>query len=541
MRKNNPVSIVQNTVETYADRPKKMKAELRRLLKEGEEAQDLLMIGAVYCNLAEIYYDADDEHKAFLYALKAEAYLKDTDAFELLIRVYITLGKIYTYQDNPQMALSMDEAAWQIVKRHRIGGTTRITVLNSLSANYYLLGDVRKSIRLLTECLTLTEESPDEDPMGRAVYMLNLAAYHLDFGDIKSACEVLMSMASWIDDAGSRALICDYYLRCSIAFYIQEDPKQAEDFADKALSLIPKDVCPVPLYDDLWDLLTHLLIRKDQNRADIILNAVKAFAGKSQGILQQIYVFRILAEYYRVFGEPERAVEYYKKLEDLHEIQSKEIRKNQMIQIKRMKAADAEIRNLKKEMQKNEELSSLEPMTKLLNRAALLRVSTEFIESAEKKGQKVGAIFIDIDFFKECNDTYGHGRGDEIIREVARVCRKEETKNVRFSRYGGDEFFGITRGLTDEKVCDIARRIAGTIRDADLVHVNNPNGGRVTLSIGVVNVAITDRMNTILDIANCADKALYYAKSAGKNVIYQQVYSAVDEDGSGASYVRIEF
>jgi diguanylate cyclase (GGDEF)-like protein len=350
-----------------------------------------------------------------------------------------------------------------------------------------------------------------------------------------------MSMASWIDDAGSRALICDYYLRCSIAFYIQEDPKQAEDFADKALSLIPKDVCPVPLYDDLWDLLTHLLIRKDQNRADIILNAVKAFAGKSQGILQQIYVFRILAEYYRVFGEPERAVEYYKKLEDLHEIQSKEIRKNQMIQIKRMKAADAEIRNLKKEMQKNEELSSLEPMTKLLNRAALLRVSTEFIESAEKKGQKVGAIFIDIDFFKECNDTYGHGRGDEIIREVARVCRKEETKNVRFSRYGGDEFFGITRGLTDEKVCEIACRIAGTIRDADLVHVNNPNGGRVTLSIGVVNVAITDRMNTILDIANCADKALYYAKSAGKNVIYQQVYSAVDEDGSGASYVRIEF
>ena len=48
MRKNNPVSIVQNTVETYADRPKKMKAELRRLLKEGEEAQDLLMIGAIW-------------------------------------------------------------------------------------------------------------------------------------------------------------------------------------------------------------------------------------------------------------------------------------------------------------------------------------------------------------------------------------------------------------------------------------------------------------------------------------------------------------
>ena len=541
MRKSNPVSIVQKTVEMYADNPKKMKMELMQLLKEGEATKDLIMIGAVYCNLAEIYRDTDDEHKTFLYALKAEAYLKDTDAFELLVRVYIILSKIYMYQDNPQMSLSMDEAAWQIVKRHRIRGATRINVLNSLSATHYLLGNVQKSIHLLSECVSLTEEAPEEDLIGRAMLMLNLAAYHLDFGEINKTCDVLMSMASWIDNAGSRALICDYYLRCSIAFYRQEDPKQAEDFADKALSHIPEDVCPVPLYDDLWDLLKHLLIRKDKKRANRILNAVKTFAEKKQGILQQIYALRILSEYYRVFGEPERAVEYYKELEELHEIQSKEIRKNQMIQIKRMKAADAEIQNLKKEMQKNEELSSLEPMTKLLNRAALLRVSSEFIESAAKKDQKVGAIFIDIDFFKECNDTYGHGRGDEVIREVARTCKKEETKNVRFSRYGGDEFFGITRGLTDEKVCAIARRIAGTIRDADIPHVKNPNGGRVTLSIGVVNVAITDWMNTILDIASCADKALYYAKSAGKNVIYQQVDADANVGENGVSYVRIDF
>ena len=71
--------------------------------------------------------------------------------------------------------------------------------------------------------------------------------------------------------------------------------------------------------------------------------------------------------------------------------------------------------------------------------------------------------------------------------------------------------------------------------------MNNPNGGRVTLSIGIVNMTITDRMNTILDIANNADKALYYAKSSGKNTIYRQVYHNASTDENNVSYVRIDF
>ncbi|MBR5942344.1 MAG: GGDEF domain-containing protein, partial [Clostridia bacterium] len=170
------------------------------------------------------------------------------------------------------------------------------------------------------------------------------------------------------------------------------------------------------------------------------------------------------------------------------------------------------------------------------------RVSSEFIESAAKKRQKVGVIFIDIDCFKECNDTYGHAKGDEIIRQVADVCRKRETKNVRFARYGGDEFFGITRGLTNGEVCDIARIICKDIRLADIPNEKNPNGGRLTLSAGVINVTITDKTDTILEIANYADKALYYAKNAGRNAIYELVHSDGGTNDTGSSaYIKIDF
>lgn len=533
------ISIVQKTADLYADDPKKLAAELRRLIKDGKRALDPLMVGAACCHLAELCHFEDDDRGAFSNALRAITVLKDTKAYELLARSYISLGLVYSNQDNPQTAVEIDETAYQLVRKHRIHGPVRIKVLNSLAASYTLLGDIQKSIHLLNECLSLIEESPEADLIGKAKVTLNLSAYYEDNNEPERARETLMTMDPWIEKVGFRALRCDYYLRLACLSYVLKNNKQGDSFADTALDLIPEDGCPMPLYDDLKDIMKHFLIRKDQKRACRIFEAMTAFAKGDNGSLQQIYICRIMADYHRTFGRPEQAVTCYEKLMELLDKQKEETREIQRIQVKRMKAADSEIRKLNREIQKNEKMVSLEPMTKLLNRPGLLRVSSEFIDDAAKSSGKVGAIFVDIVFFKECNDTYGHARGDEIILKVADACRKEETKNVRFSRYGGDEFFGITRDLTDEKVLNIARRIARTIRDADLPHVNNPNGGRITLSIGVVNMTINDRTNTILDIANNADKALYYAKSAGKNVIYQQIFDDPDAGERVVTYVKI--
>ena len=540
MRKNNSVSIAEKTVGQFGGDKKRLARELKRLVKEGQETGDLLMIGGAYCKLAELCDSLDDERGAFSYALKAVTYLKDTNAYELLAKAYLLLGLIYNYQDNPQASMEMNETAYRLISRHRIQGETRINALNALSSDYKALGDIKKAINLLTKCLSLAEANPEADPTGRAMYTLNLAEYHRENQEPEKTREILLSMKPWIGEVGFRALVCDYFLRCAIISYLLEDARQGEAFADTALALVPEDICPIPVYHDLQELSTFLLARKDRSRADTILNIAIRSAEKGKNALQSIVFYRIMADHYRTFGEPERAAEYYSKIILLSETQKLEVRKTQLKQILRKKAADAEIMKMKKEIQKNNAAISLEPMTGLLNRSALLRVSSKFIEGAAEKKQKVGAVFIDIDFFKECNDTYGHSRGDEIILEVARACRKEETKDVRFARYGGDEFFGITRKLSDDEVCDIARRIAGNIRKAGLPHSNNPNGGRITLSIGVVNTAITDKMNTILDIANNADKALYYAKSSGKNAIFRQVCNT-DANGNNVSYIKIDF
>lgn len=128
-----------------------------------------------------------------------------------------------------------------------------------------------------------------------------------------------------------------------------------------------------------------------------------------------------------------------------------------------------------------------------------------------------------------------------MIKEVANVCKKEETANVRFARYGGDEFFGITRGLDDGVVVEIARRICRNIRDEKIPNEKNKNGRIITLSVGVVNVAITDHTDTIIEIANFADKALYHAKDSGRNAVYLLDYNEADKKGKNAAFVKVDF
>ena len=428
------------------------------------------------------------------------------------------------------------------MKKHRLKGQTRIRALNSLSVSYHEAGDCKSSIRFLTECLELINTEDREDVVGRAMYTLNLAECHKDSGELEKAREVLASMAPWIDEVPYSPVVCDYYLRYAINAYQRGDREKGDGFMDRAFGLIPEDSFPHPIYDDLR-LASHILSHSgDRERAGRILKLMTVYAEKNKDPMPQLFACRMMADYYHSFGEYERAADYYGRCEELNERRANELKTMHLQLHKRMLDTDAEIRALKRKMRRSEELITREPLTGLLNRSALLTLSAEFIAAAERRKQKVGGIFIDIDFFKECNDTYGHARGDEIIREVARACRREETANIRFARYGGDEFFGITRGLTDAEVTDVACRICRSIREADLPHEKNPNGGRITLSAGVVNVAITEHTDTIIEIANYADKAVYYAKNAGKNAVYLLDYDgSVDKKGRNAAFVNIPF
>ena len=541
MRNKETLKRVKDIVALYdSDKPKLIR-ELKRLAREGQKTGDASLVGIACHQLAVACSDIGDMEGCFSYSFKAVEFLKDTDEYESLARALITLGYCYGDQQNNQMELASYDRAYQIIRQHRIRGSARSLLLNNLSSCYHTLGDCKTAIRLLTECLEMTREMTPVDYSDLAMNHLNLAEYLTDDGEADKAREIFASMAEWIDKVEFTPLLCDYYLRYAIALYRLGDREAAERCVDTSFACVPEDLYLPALYDDFRKIMHWLAELRDRARAERIFQLMTVYAEKGRSTFSQLIALRSIAEYHAVFGESARALECYTQLDELYDKRVTELTGIRLNVYKRMKDADAEIQRLKKSMEKNEMLMSIEPMTKLLNRSALLRVSSEFIETAAKKKQKVGAIFIDIDFFKEYNDTYGHTMGDEIIREVARACKAEETAFIRFARYGGDEFFGITRGLTDDEVADVARRICRRIRKADIPHEKNPCGHRLTLSGGVVNVVITENTDTIIEIANYADKAVYFAKNAGKDAIYLLDHGRTDGRDKNSDFVRIDY
>ena len=541
MGKNKSLSIVLQICEKYKDNRKKQIRELKKCVRSGRRSGDIFMVGAAYYHLAEICNATDDRHGVLVNALKAVTILKDTDAYELTVWAYFFLGQAYINQGNYQMSLACDELAYGIVKRHRIKGETKISALNNLSVSYHAMEEPKKGIAYLTQCIDLLKKHDGKAYTDIVMYSINLAGCYKDIGELERAENILASIFDLLEKVDFKPLVCDYYIRRAIVAYLRKDDGTGKKYMDNALAIFPQKLYLLPLYDDLCEVSRLIIKTKDRDRSKKVFDIMDDYAENNAGTVEQLFATSVMANYYKEFGDYRLASEYFAKYQELNERQMRELKEMQMQIYDTSRSAETEIRKLKRKMRENEELVSREPLTKLLNRSALLRVSSDFIETAAKKRQKVGAIFIDIDCFKECNDTYGHAKGDEIIKEVACACRKQETKNVRFARYGGDEFFGITIGLNDDEVCDVARRICRAVKSAEIPNEKNPNGGILTLSVGVVNVPITDKTDTILEIANYADKAVYYAKNAGRNAIYELFHGDGKAKDAVATYIRIDF
>ncbi|MBO4216467.1 MAG: GGDEF domain-containing protein [Clostridia bacterium] len=543
MRRRKSLIIIDETVEKFGGDPERLITELRRLAREGQKESDARFVGVVYNNLATVYHELGDHNGIFENALKSVALLKDLDGpgdGSLQVSALSALGYAYADQENNQMALACYEEASRIIKKHRIKGRIRTSVINNLASSYHAMGDYKTSARIHRESLELVRSERPDDYSALAMYSINLSQDYQDSDEPLKAKELLDSMEPWIGMVSFLPLRCDYYLRLAMIAYILGEPEKGNGYVDRAFDLLPDDPIPDQIYDDLRQTMHFVALAGDRDRAGRILGLMTAYYEKETGTMERLMAFRAISEYHSRFGENDAAAECCKTLDELYSRRFDELKKMQLNVHKRIKAANGEIDRLKKKMRKNEEMYSLEPLTGLLNRSALLETASGFIKDELRKKGRIGAIFIDIDNFKEFNDTYGHIKGDEIIRTVARACREEETASIRFARYGGDEFFGITRGLDDGEVADVARRICAGIRAEDIPNEKSPNGHRVTLSVGIVNVAVSERTDTIIEIANFADKAVYYAKNAGKNAIYLLSYNG-GKSGSKAEFVKIDF
>lgn len=155
-------------------------------------------------------------------------------------------------------------------------------------------------------------------------------------------------------------------------------------------------------------------------------------------------------------------------------------------------------------------------LTGIPNRRAFDERMEQLLEEAKQQQTPLSLILIDVDAFKSYNDTYGHLKGDECLKEVARVL-KRQARHGQVARYGGEEFTVLlSRGV--EETRHIAERIRQDILDLNILHESYKPLCRVSVSLGLTSL-IPGAETTEKEVIDQADQALYRAKENGRNQI----------------------
>ncbi|CNC08061.1 diguanylate cyclase [Yersinia frederiksenii] len=173
------------------------------------------------------------------------------------------------------------------------------------------------------------------------------------------------------------------------------------------------------------------------------------------------------------------------------------------------------------ELKQSESILKALSQTDVLTGVANRRHFDELYLRAWKKnrieGGAISVLMIDFDNFKSFNDLYGHAMGDVCLKSIVETLSKSiRSGSDILARYGGEEFIVLLAPSTLADAQAVAERMRHSIEELDIPHAMSPLG-RVTISIGVASVSEPGEHLSAKELSDAADKALYRAKTAGKN------------------------
>ncbi|PXX92785.1 GGDEF domain-containing protein [Marinobacter vulgaris] len=158
-----------------------------------------------------------------------------------------------------------------------------------------------------------------------------------------------------------------------------------------------------------------------------------------------------------------------------------------------------------------EHLATIDPLTGVKNRRSMDEELAMAVASAARTGVSYGLVLLDIDHFKKVNDQYGHGVGDEVLRDLVALIEKNIRRSDQLFRFGGEEFVVLMTGVDQTGLRTVMHNLQ-QIMDRFLKHP----GGKVTASFGVAVLKTGEDPESWLARA---DEALYRAKASGRDQI----------------------
>jgi diguanylate cyclase (GGDEF)-like protein len=417
------------------------------------------------------------------YFIKAISICKDNSLPDIEWIIHLNLGSLYLNIEEYHKAISHIEIAYKYILEH---------------------GEMNSYLESITAILL---------GMGRAYLKLNEQAKFLEIEKkLKNDC------MPYLQELDKIVIYC-YFARVHNAI----GENDARDYWISMVNQLTSKNMPImDVFDDFYDYLDMLLSTEkydDFFKSYTVLDELTKHT-LIKNLERKLLTLKI--RYYRRVGQIEEykiASVLFFELSEFMERENRLMVSDMVV----MKNSYMELTQINKKVEEEntflQKRSETDPLTGMYNRLKLNEYSEESFGRVTKNNSSIAVEILDIDYFKQFNDNYGHQAGDDCIKFIANMITSiTSNENTFAARYGGDEFVVIYENMTYEEVSEKAKELRQKIFDANVEHKFSLVEDRVTISQGICygKPKVSDSFFAYLQ---GADKMLYEVKQQSRNNI----------------------
>ena len=522
----NTQELIKECENLYASNNKLLLRQLRQLEGIAKETEDNGLLGLVYFYYANWYYDYSQFEK-FQNSLKQAIHsLLRSNDYELLARSYNFFGINAQINDAYDVAYTYYMNALQFTNEEESPSVTGI-VIHNLANFYYEIGDYQIAKKYFHKALKLIKENKDDPLYHRNLIIACLSdgTNSLAMKDLAAAKKthlIIKKELKNIDINKHRDVyISTLFFETRIALN-SKDKTGADEKLNYIINSLNEEAMSFVETNDVVDFCKFLISKNKLDAVGKIISIVSPLILQSDMTHAQRLLTELKIDYYDKINDDKKLEEALRNRHNLLIAQKDEkekIYKYSMSLISLVADLQEERNAVRLENEHLQIQILMDDLTGIANRYALDQELSQAFERIYKTKETLGIEILDVDDFKNFNDTYGHQAGDFCLSKIGNILKNiSKDEGIFCARYGGDEFVLIYEGKSDKEIKNIAKRIDFEVKEG-INQINNIKiNKQVTVSQGICN-DIPRIKSKPWDFLKEADIALYSIKGKRNSVI----------------------
>ena len=493
----------------------------RDIIAYGRETDDPKLIGFGCFYGGEIYYGLNDGEHFFHMMTEALTYLDRAEEWELVVRCYNYLGIASMSRGNPSIALDYymnglkDSDTYDLPMQ-------KVMILINMGLLYLECEHYVDSENSLLEAYQVLQTRQQDEKYNFYMYVFygNMAECLI----LQNRLEEAKPYLEYLHKEGweQAALIDRLFIACVDVIYYHKmgDVQKRNESIQMIHQKLPDNLTVLDFFSDYYRCCLVLLETDQDESFWRIIEVIEPQVVNFKIINLHLKVLSLKMKYYRKHNQNAeylQAAGLYYELSERNEAVTRNMLSS-MITLRK------NLENMRKARMKAErknlvlqERSEQDPLTRMANRFRLNDYAEEVFTYSQENDIPVAMEILDIDYFKEYNDNYGHQEGDRCLVSIANTIRNLVEEAEGFcARYGGDEFVIIYANVTWEQAVSYAEELRRRVLALEMEHRFSKALPVVTISQGVC-WGIPRKGNRSWDFLHAADNMLYRVKKFSRN------------------------